>query len=160
MFFSDSNGAFGSQDSEEVGAGFVFHSGEESLENEDAGLGEAACGVEANVAGEMLEAAAQGSNGVRKAREAGIAADLADGPQDTDGPQLLEDVGVTEDDRLRGGWLVFGLVLAHDLKDGGDFLFREARVAQDLGGMGAGVRDVIPAGEIVGIFRAIADEDA
>lgn len=112
------------------------------------------------MAREVLEIATQGGHSIREAREPGITADLADGAQDGDSAQLLEDVGIAEDDGFRGGWLVFGLVLANDLKDSGNFLFGEAAVSQDLRGVLAGVCDVVPAGEVAGIFRAIADEYA
>jgi len=145
---------------EKVGACFVLDGGEEGFEDCDAGFGEAAGGVQSDLARQMLERAAQRGDRVGEARKTGIAADLTDGTQDADGTELLEDIGVAEDDGFGGGGVVPGLMLADDLEDGGDFRFGEAGVAEDLRGVGAGVSDMIPAGEFLGILGAVADEDA
>jgi hypothetical protein len=148
------------ENSEKIGTGLLFNGGEEGLEDDDAGFGEAAGGVEPNLAREVVEIAAQRGDGISEAREAGIAAHLADGAQDANGAQLLENIGIAKNGGFRRGGLILGLVLAHDLKDGGNFRFGEAGVAQDLRRVGAGIGNVIPPGEFLGTFGAIANENA
>jgi hypothetical protein len=146
--------------SEKTGATFVIHGGEKVAQDADARRGKTACGIEANLAWQLVQTAAQGSDGVGEAGKAGIAADLAHGAQDADSSELLEDVGVAQNRGFEGGGGVFGLVLPYGLEDGGNFGIGEAGIAENRRGLGAGVGDVIPAAEGFRFFRAVADEDA
>jgi hypothetical protein len=158
--FGAQSGDGGWSRSEKTGATFVIDGGEKIAQDADARRGEKACGIEANLAWQLVQAAAQGGDGVGEAGKAGIAADLANGAQDADGSELLEDVGVTQNRGFEGGGEVFGLVLPYGLEDGGNFGFGEAGIAENRRGLGAGVGDVIPAAEGFRFFRAVADEDA
>ncbi len=144
----------------EVGTTFVISGLEEGIEEGDSGRSEAPRGIQTDAAGKRRQIAPQRGYGIRKAEEAGVAADFADRPQNADGAELLEDVGVTQNGGLKGGGLIVRLVLADDIEDSGNFIFRKARTAQDSGCMRAGVSDVIPVAELFGIFGAVADEDA
>jgi hypothetical protein len=144
----------------EVGAAFGCDGGEKVRKDSNAGFGEAASGFETDFAGELIERASQRGNGIGEAMESRVAADFADGAQDADGAELLEDVGIAEDGGFEGRGLVAGLVLADAVEDGGDFGFGKAGFAEDLRGALAGESHVVPAAEGLGIFGAVADEDA
>lgn len=143
-----------------VGAAFVTNSGEEGLKDVDSWLSEAASGVEADFAGEFVQRAAERGDGVGEAGEAGVAADFANGAEDADGAELFEDVGVAEDDGFEGGGRVFGLVQTDRVEDGGDFLLREAGLAQDDRRLRAGIGHMIPGDEGIQFLGAIADKNA
>jgi hypothetical protein len=132
----------------------------ELLEDRNPGRSHAARALEAQFARQFLEIPVQDGDGVSKAREARVAADLADDAQNTDGAELLKDIGVAEDGGFDCFRLVAGLVLLNSRKDGGNLVLGEARLAKDNGGVGAGIGDVIPAGQVVRILGAMSDKDA
>jgi hypothetical protein len=146
--------------SEEVGTAFKIDSGEEIRKDADARGSETSSGIEADFAGKPVEAAVEGGDCIGEAKEAGIAADFADGAEDTDGPELLEDVGVAKDGGLERCGFVMGLMLAYAVEDGGNFRFRKAGIAEDLRRVSAGISHVIPATKGFRFLRAVADEDA
>jgi hypothetical protein len=129
-------------------------------QDRNSGRSQAAGALEAKFAWQFFEIPAQDSNSVGETEKAGIAADLADDAQNADGTELLEDIGIAEDGGLDRFRLIDGLMLPDGRKNGGDPGLREAHLAEDNRGLGAGVGDVVPAGEIFGILGTVTDKNA
>src|SRR5579875_1216226 len=100
--------------SKEVRTTFVIYRAEELPQGGDARLGQALGGLEAELPGQFVQVAAEGGNGLGEAGKAGIAADFADGAEDANCPELLQDIGITKEGGLQGLGLVVGLVLADE----------------------------------------------
>lgn len=146
--------------SKKVRTTFVMHGFEELPQDRNSGRSQTAGALKAQLARQDVEIPLQGGNGVGKTGKARIAADLADDAQDADGAQLLENVGVAENDGLNGFGFVAGLVLPDGREDGGDFVLREARIVENFRGLGTSIVNMVPAGEFGWILRAVADKDA
>lgn len=145
--------------SEEVGTTFVIHSVKKGLKDGNPRGGKPAGRIEADPAWKRRQVAPQGGNGIREEMEPRIAADLADGAQDADGAQLLEDIGVAQDGRFDGAGLVVWLMLANDFQHRRYFALLKARLAQDGRSALTGVRYMIPAAKLLNIGRPMPDED-
>jgi hypothetical protein len=143
----------------EVGAALRRDRGEKIREDADARLSEAAGRLKPDFAGQLIQIAEQYCCRIRESGKTGIAADFADGAQDADPPELLEDIGVAQDGGLQRRGVIFGLMLADAVEDGGDFVLREACLTQDLRSTGAGIGYVVPEFQGFGIFGAIADKN-
>jgi len=120
---------------------------------------ETASAVEAKLAGQVLEVPAQDGDGVAEAREAGIAADFADGTKDADGAELLKDVSIAENGGLDSFRLVARLMLPDDGENGRNLRLGEARLTEDSRGMGAGIGDVVPTGQFLRVFGAMSGKN-
>lgn len=143
-----------------IGTTFVIDGLQKRLQNGDAWLGQTAGTLQPQLVRQFAQIASEHRNRVRKAGKTRIAANLADRAENADGAELLENVGVAEDGGFECRRFVFGLVLANDIQHGRDFGLRKTCIAQDLRCMGAGIRDVTPAGEFGGLFGTIPDKDA
>ena len=127
--------------------GFGVGGGEEGTEGGDAGFGEGAGLGKEDEGRQGFKGAGEGGEGVGEDVETGVAADFADGAEDANGSELLEEVGVAEDGGLNGGGGELGLVGADGFENGGDFGFGKADVAEDRGRLGDRVGSVVPADE-------------
>jgi hypothetical protein len=136
-----------------------MHGLKELPQNCNSGPSQTAGTVEVKLARQFLKIPAQDSNCVGETGKAGIPSDLADRAQNADGAQLFKDVGIAEDGGFDGVGLVAGLVLPNGREYGGDLVLREAHLAEDVRGKGAGVGNVVPAAEVVRILGSVAYKD-
>ena len=146
--------------SKKVRTTFVMHRLEELPQDRNSGRSQTAGALKAQLARQDVEIPPENGNGVGKAGKARIAADLADDSQNSDGAQLLENVGVAKNGGLDGCGLVAGLVLPDGCEDGRDFVVGEAGCAEDFRSAGTSIVNMVPAGEFDWILGAVADKDA
>jgi len=124
------------------------------------GCSQTAGALKAEQLRKILEITMQGGNGISETGEAGVTAHLTDNAEDADGAELLEDVGIAKDRGLNGRGLVCRLVLPDRGQHGGNFSLGKARLTEDAGCVGAGVGDMVPAGKLFRVFRAVTRENA
>ena len=104
--------------SEQIRTRLVTGSLQEIPQDGDARLGENAGALEADSAGQLIEIATEHGDRIGEPREPRIAADFAHRAEDSNGAQLLKDVGIADDGGLEGRRFIGGLVLADDLENG------------------------------------------
>jgi hypothetical protein len=144
----------------EINAGFAVQGVEEGPECRDARRGESTGGFEGYLRRECVDRALQAVACVGEGAEARVGAELGGGAEDADGADLLEDVGIAEERGFYAAGRVVGLVLADAVEHSGNFSLGETEVPENVGSALAGVDDVVPLAELLGVFRAVADEDA
>src|ERR1035441_6833238 len=88
-----------------------------------------------------------------------VAAHFADRAEDGDGPELFEEVSISQQRPLERGRFARGKVCSNSLNGGRDLACGKPELFQDWGHLADGIGHVVPCSERRWGFRTVADED-